>query len=281
MDRVLQNAAATIYARFYLDGTGTDPTPDSATVTITRANGTVLVASTAATNAGTGGLFSYQLTTSHTALLDRLTASWTSNLGTITTTVEVAGGFLFSIPQARQIAPLDDTVTYTTDALKEKRVLVEQALEDACSVAFVPRYERERLTGLSWNTTQLGTKWAKVRTVRESTVGGTAVDAAGIASMVPVGRFVYYPAGWGLPTYPYDVTVGYEHGYDTPPARVSEAALLLLKNWMVKGPVDDRTTSFSTEDGTFSLSTPGLRGVTFGIPEVDAVVEKYGLSLTV
>jgi hypothetical protein len=51
--------------------------------------------------------------------------------------------------------------------------------------------------------------------------------------------------------------------------------MLLTKVWLIKGPLDDRLTSLSTDDGTFTLLTPGVRGSVFGIPEVDATLAQY------
>jgi hypothetical protein len=81
---------------------------------------------------------------------------------------------------------------------------------------------------------------------------------------------VYYSAGWTAGRR--NVIVGYEHGLDRPPERIKRGALLLLKRWLVEGPVDDRTTSMSNDDGTFSLATPGRGGSIFGLPELDAAI---------
>ena len=50
---------------------------------------------------------------------------------------------LFTVAQARAMSPLADTVKYSTQKIIDARTLVETALEDACGVAFVPRYRRE------------------------------------------------------------------------------------------------------------------------------------------
>jgi hypothetical protein len=73
------------------------------------------------------------------------------------------------------------------------------------------------------------------------------------------------------------VVVGYEYGADEPPERVKRAVLLLAKNWLVNGPIDDRATAIPAGEagGVITLATPGIRGANFGIPEVDAVVEQY------
>lgn len=272
MQRVLQNSVATISATFLVDDVETDPSPDTATVTITRDDGTVLTTSAATTNTGTG-TFSYQLTSTHTNLLDELHADWTATVAgssmTVRTWVQVAGGYLFSLDQARQTPPLDDTATYPAAKVQEYRTLAEEALEEACGQAFVPRYNSERVDG----DTRLTTIWPNVRAVRSVTIDGSPVGDLSDVVKLDTG-VLYRPSGW--PEGVGNVIIRYEHGMNFPPARVSQAALTLAKNWLVKGPLDDRMTSLATEDGTFALLTPGVRGVRFGIPEVDAVVAEFG-----
>ena len=146
LERIQQNTPATLSQQWYEDGAAVDP--GTVTLEITRADGTVLVAAGASTSGVTTAPRTYNLTTTHTALLDTLKITWTSTLkGTLVSYVEVAGGFLFSISQARALKPLDNVTNYPTAVLKDMRITVEQALEDACGVAFVPRYERETVNG--------------------------------------------------------------------------------------------------------------------------------------
>jgi hypothetical protein len=270
LTRVLIHTLPTIAMTFDVDGTATDPSPASATITVTRDDGTVLASGVSATRTGVG-TFSYPLT--QTTLLDTLTVDWTSSLGTVSTLVEVVGGFLFSIAQARALKPLDATGTYTTAKLLEARTMVETALEDACGVAFVPRYARGLFSGSGRSTLLLP---PRTRTVRSVGLDGAAVAQTGLDTMLvlPTGE-LYYPSWWGQGFANYEIA--YEHGYDYPPPRVSQAALLWCKNFLVKGPIDDRTTSVVSEDGTFALSTPGMRGAMVGIPEVDAVIQQYSM----
>lgn len=273
MDRILKGTAATIAATFYVDGTGTNPTPDAATIRITRADGTDLVpAGTAATD-DVAGRFTYQLAPSQTATLDTLTVEWaTTNLGTITTIVEIAGGFLFSIADARALKPLDNTVTYTTATIQAMRTLVEQAIEDACGVAFVPRHARETLNGTGGRHVMLS--HPLVQRVRTATNGTTTMAASDLAAR-PSGLMYSLTGSFG---YGYgNVAVEYEHGYQYAPERVKRAAIRLARRWLVEGPVDDRATSMSTDDGTFALMTPGMRGMLFDLPEVQAVVDQYSI----
>jgi hypothetical protein len=61
---------------------------------------------------------------------------------------------------------------------------------------------------------------------------------------------------------------------------IRQAALILAKTWLTgqRSPIDDRATTFaSTDGGTYALAVPGRNGSTFGIPDVDAVIDRYDL----
>ena len=280
MQRIVQGLGATLSHVFYVDGVATNPSPDTATVSITGDDGTVIVASTAATEAGTG-VVTYTVTPAHTADLDIWSVRWTATIGgqaqTFTDIVEVAGGVLFTIAQARALSPLSSAVTYPTASIVEARTMVETALEDACGVAFVPRYYKQRVSGSGRSTLMLR---PRLRTIRSVTVDDVAITQSYVDTMrvLPTGE-AYYPSYWTRGTS--NLEIAYEHGHDYPPPRVSQAALLWAKNHLVKGPIDDRTTSLQSEDGTYALATPGLRGSWTGIPEVDAVIQQYSLEVGV
>lgn len=281
MQRIVQGRSATLQHAFHENGVATNPSPDAATIGITRDDGTVLVAAgTATTDTGTG-VVSYTLTPTQTALLDSLTVTWTATFGgqpqAFKEIVEVAGDVLFTIAQARAVKPLDNATAYPLAAITEARVMVETALEDACGVAFVPRYKRLTVSGDGSGLLMLPPRTTAIRSVTRAGVAFTSLELADIL-LQPSG-LAYYPSGWTAGNG--NLVVGVEHGYPYPPPRVTQAALTLAKNWLVRGPIDDRSTSFSTEDGTFLLSTPGMRGATFGVPEVDATVSAYSLNVAV
>lgn len=275
MQRIARGHSATLTHTFYVDGVATDPAPDSATVTITADDGTVLVAAQVATNTGTGTV-SYTLTPTHTALLDVLTVQWTATFGTqsqvFTDYVEIVGGFLFSIAEARALAPLNSTTSYPVARIIDVRTVAEQAIEDACGVAFVPRFARELLSGTQ--TRKLIVTQPRVRVLRFVRRDGVAFAVGELATVrADDAGILDHPGGWIWGAENYEVA--YEHGYTYPPGRIKQAALTLARSWLVDGPMDERTTAFTTPDGTFTLSTPGLRGAVFGIPEVDAAINAY------
>jgi hypothetical protein len=272
LERILKDTNATVGQQFYEDGVATDP--GTVTVTVTAADGTVLATDAATGGSGTSAR-TYSLTAAtHTAALDTLTLSWESaTKGTLTGTVEIVGGFLFSIAEFRALgSAYANTTNYPTATLQDMRTTVEQALEDACGVAFVPRYELETLNGTYGGL--LPVKWAKVRTIRSvtvDTVAGTVADYVALREGMIYGTS-YWTAGYG------NVTVGYEHGHSTPPMRIKRAALILAKRWITPGAADDRAINVSNETGTYALFQAGVRGHQFDVPEVQAAVDQYSLA---
>jgi hypothetical protein len=278
-DRVLTGTAPTISATFYVDGVATDPAPATATVEILREDGTTLVAAgTNAPHAGTG-VFTYALTASQTAQLDLLTARWTATVGgqlqTIETFVEVVGGFMFSLAQARRLSPLGDTAAYPTSDLLAYRTLAEQALEEACGVAFVPRYARDLISGDA--RTDVAVR-RRPLSVLSASIDGTALTSPelSVLALYPSGRIyrtdpanpsLVWPAGHE------NIVVKYTHGYRTCPGRESRAALLLARRWLVESPLDDRTTRVVSEGGMaeFAIVDEDL----FDLPELNAVVRRH------
>lgn len=273
MDRVLRSTPATLSIAFEVDGVGTDPSPDSATVTIMRADGTPVVTAAAATG-GAGGSFSYALSAAQMSVLDTLTATWVSALGTATTTVEVVGGFLFSISQARRRRPLSDPVAYPLDDLLEARVFAEQELEDACGAAFVPRYALETIVARGQHAVRLAHR--RVRVIRSVSIDGAVMNAGYLAALriehgqlLSTGRWSRWP--WDSA----QIVIGYEHGYDTPPQGAGLAALDLARDRLLSdagsSTIDPRATRIITDDGEIRLGTGGR----FGIPTTDRFVRAH------
>jgi hypothetical protein len=270
LERILKLTPGSLSQQWYEDGVAVDA--GTVTVGITRADGTVLVAAGAATTGSGTAARVYNLTTTHTALLDRLTVTWSSNLkGTLVSYVEVVGGFLFSV------ADLAARVTgFTTAQIVDMRMTVETEFENACGCAFVPRYARDTLDGNGGRSLMLR---PLVTSVRSASVDGSAFSAADLAALtISTSGSVYSPRAWTCGTG--NVLVGYEHGFQDTPAGVKQAALILAKTWLTgqRSPIDDRATTFaSTDGGTYSLAVPGRGGSTFGVPDVDAVVDRYDL----
>jgi hypothetical protein len=276
LQRVLTRTSATATATFAVDGTGTDPSPDSATVTITRDDGTVLVTDVETTDEGTG-IFGYTLTPAQTATLDRLRLDWKATMGgedqTLTTWVEIVGAHIFTLAQARELKALKDPAKVTNDEIREARVLVEQALEDAISCALVPRYFREQLDGE--RDPILRATWPRIQTIRSIAIAGTALTSDELAEVSVSGRIIHRNGIW--PEGYTNIDIAYEHGYKVPPQRAFRAAILLAEHWLTEGPISQRATTWTNpETGvTQTLLTPGTRDMLFALPEVEAFVAQY------
>ena len=273
-DRVLKSKAFTASFQ-YLDASEAATDPGTVTVAVDREDGTSLVpAGTATSGMGTSPR-TFNLTTTHTAQLDVLKLTWTSaTLGVRTSYVEVVGGFLASVAEIRAESPLSNTTTYPTTSIIAARTIAEQALEDACDVAFVPRYAREVRNGNG--STDILPFRPLPRSVISAVVDGTTVTDVVIDQ--ERGTF-YRAAGWGSTRQ--GVTLKYEAGYAYPPANCAQVVAKLVKFLLVDSPANDRATSIASDEGTQFLVTAGVRGAIFNIPIANAFVESYGMGVNV
>lgn len=254
--RVVKGTAVKVYASFAA-------AVSSVTVRAERADGTEVVAETAAASEG-GGLYSLTLTGEHTAELDLATVTFdaTAPAEQRTVTVEICGGRLFTLAHARQRKPLNDTTKYTDAQLEQARIAAEDELEDACGYAFVPRFRRERVYYDGLPTVRLAMR--NVRRVRAIAVDGvelTRVELAGVQFTGP--RTLRRAGAFGR-----IADVAYEHGLDRPPGDGVNIAIKLAKHFLVESGVDARATSVTTDAGTLRLAG--------WIPDVEAYVQRHG-----
>lgn len=276
--RVLRTAAATLTRSIYVDETLTDPAA-GLTVTATRLDGTI-VSTGAAGNPGVG-LYTYVLPGQSS--VDILDVSWVGIVGgstvTLTDRVEVVGGFLFGLAEARASdASLSDPVRYTTAMLADKRVEVEQECERICGWAFVPRFARLTLSGTG--AIDLTLPVQRVRALRALSTRvqpgvTTVVNPLTDVALEAGGRMVRYDGG-RFPLGTANITVEIEHGWDYPPEDLKDKAMYRLRSLLnlTRSGVPDRVSSYSTPDGAVYRVTLPSRGST-GIPEVDAVYSRH------
>jgi hypothetical protein len=293
LTRVARTAPVTLSHTFVVGETPADPSPATATVAIVDANGTTVVASTAATH-GTAGVFTYAL--AGQAQLAHYTAAWTATFSgsavVETDYVEVAGGFYFDLATARASdSSLADATKYPLAALITARQEAEDECEQICDRAFVPRYHRAVLDG-SGTADLLLTDYAwaaegrsagDVRTIRTASVAPQVGQTfVALTSTQRAALYVtadgqlrrtdgnIWPEGVG------NVIVEYEYGWDAPPSDLVRAALTRLRTRLNlnRSGVPDRASSFTaTDGGTYRLDLPGAFKT--GIPEVDAVYGRY------
>jgi hypothetical protein len=265
VERIISGRSATLTHTFYSARVATDPSPDSATVTITRADGTALVTAAAATEAGTGKV-TYTVTPAQTALLDTWRVDWFATFGgqaqTFREYVEVAGGVLCTLIDLAALFP-----TATDAELGDIRTDAERALEDECGQAFVPRYARETLDG---DGSVLVLKNPNVRAIRSAsyTYGGvvTALTTPqlGYLAFNPSGILTGYswPCGTG------NVTVAYEHGRDYAPPGAKPAVLAAAQEIhgtstgdgrVIRREADGQAVTYASASSSGGFLDPALR----------------------
>lgn len=214
---------------------------------------------------GQVGSYVASIDAGETPEVDRLTAVWTAGGQSITTEVEVVGGFLCTLAEIAEAAEVDDE----PKKLAEAREWASSWLEEACGVAFRPKYARDALRGSGTAELLLAHPMPSVifaSSINDQTLDEVlSLDASGV--VLRNGRWTH-----GART-----SVAYQHGYSKTPPIVSRAAVKLARRYLIEDPtdLDERATSMSSGDGTYSLVTPGVRGALTSIPEVNAVIDHF------
>lgn len=279
MDRFRQGGKGTARVLFDVDGVLTDA-DGTVNVSIARADGTSAQASTAAGHDSTGQ-YSFVLGATHLSLLDWLTLTWTGTFGgtavTQKTYAQVAGGFLFTLADARARSPMNDASAWPTALVYSLRTQVEDDLERACGVAFVPRYSLETHAN-PWGP-RLRLNWRAVRALRSVSADGVAWDSTALAAQKFVGgRLDSSSSSCYIGGSATVLSVGYEHGLDFAPGAVRAAALdfAAASAASVSETIDPRATRIITQDGELRFGGPSSGVADFGIASVDSVVSRYG-----
>lgn len=255
------------------DGNSTTVTP-APTVTIADDAGVVIVSSASTTLSS--GAYAYTLSTSVRNALGVYDATYTYTQGgqsvSITKQFEVVGSHLFEIAELRAFdEALADETAYPSAKLAQAREDATERLENAADVAFTVRVTRQILSGDG--TTKLLLPHSDIVELYEAWIDGVEVDLADV-EVKPEGILVY-ATGWAYGTN--NVEVRYSHGYEVTPEPVKRAAKMLAVEYVVTSALPARATSQSTDVGDFRIAIANVdAGRDTGIPEVDAVISRFG-----
>jgi hypothetical protein len=288
LDRVLLGEAATLtLAPVDRDGTAV-VCATSVAVTVKDGAGAI-VATGAGTLSGDGKTLSYVVDPTKLTAYDTYTVTWVSYSGTPAaavsweTSLDVCGGHLFTIAEFKARGRRLDELTAAQ--IRAVRVVAEDRLEEECEVAFAPRGGRATVTVGNWrDETCLLVPHVALRELYGVSVDDgdteTALTEAQLATLQvgdeQVGGGVVFCEDGDLWSAGDVVTLYYAHGYDRPPAPVTNAALLLASEYATPDvALPARATSLSTDLGVFRVSVAGRERPT-GLPEVDRVIERYG-----
>lgn len=254
------------------DPIGFDSAP---AIQVVRDSDGAAVSSGGVTQVGSGESAYWQSVLSPQSEVDRLTATWTGDIAGVessfTTFHEVVGGFVVSLAAIE--AKLGSVASPNTAELFAAREQALREIEDACgAVVFRPRYEKERLHGDGSERLLLANK-GLLRVIRVE-VDEVALSEAELEALTLDGDgIVIRESGWQRGA---EIVVSYAYGLINRPDAIGPvrdyAAYLLTP-----APKDrnQRATSESTEQGTYSLVTAGVRGAQFPLPAVNAFVERF------
>lgn len=282
-ERMLRNTAATVTLTFYTGETAADA--DAAvTYTVIKADGTTL-STGSASHTGAVGSGQYIVPITPQTNLNNLTVSATGTFSgqviTLVSSVEIVGGFYFPLAKLRAYDAALTTQRFSTAKLVEKRQQVETEFESICGQAFVPRFGRE--TGLAgYGVTQFWLDKPNVTAITKLVVDGVDMLAAwvtaGLITSQPYSGALSLSGDATALSYAEQVDIEYEYGMATPPFDIEMAALRRARGLLLSAnaTIDERATSMNIpEFGSFALSVPGQRGAHTGIPEVDAVLNRH------
>lgn len=285
--RVLAGTAADIEVSIYQDGGLVDiaASPAPSCVLTNADTGATFVASPTVTEVPAGKL-RVTLTAAQTATPVRLRADWTFTVGataqTVTTYHEITGDVLFTLGEARAFdhGAVANTTTYPDADVLAMRDRIIEAFEEITGVAFGARATRAVLDGLGstelWLPSMrcLAVSAAAIR--ERGTATWTALTGSEIADLLLYPNGLLVRESLGSWTYGQrNIRIDYTHGWERVPLEVRRAGLWVLRDHLTGNNLPRNAISQVDELGTFQLSTPGIRGAWFGIPEVDEVLRRY------
>lgn len=279
--RVLRSTALTILSPTFVGADGESPanTASTPTAAVEREDGTSLTAASVSATPVATGVYSATLTTTHTSQVDRLKVTWSGTAGSLAQvyvqTVEVVGGHYVTIPELRGEQGLDDTVKYPLALLRRVRDAWADRIEDACGIAFVPRYERDVVSGDG--TSFLALSRIRPTSLLSVTIDGTSQTLSGF-SLHPEGVIEYegtsfpYPSGSGP-----NVVVAYEHGFPSCPEDIRHEVLKACRYELrrYKDPQATDVLSQTFENGATVRYPTASADRPTGLPSLDAVLERY------
>jgi hypothetical protein len=294
IERVLRNNPSTLTAFFYNGDTLTDPDGQAVTFTALKADGTTHTATTAATRVSVG---KYTFSLPSQSALQELSCEFVGLMSgqatTVPVSVEIVGGFIFTIADFRTYEPLftENPATYTFDKLADARHATEQEFERICNRAFVPRFGRYE--DLGDGTNEIWTEHQDVHNITKLTIDGVDKMSYQTDGLIRVDRnntkLLFLRRGLFFPQ-DSEIVIEYEHGFKTTPFPIydkgKKRARMHALGQVTR--VDDRVTVISDRDGgRYNLATPGMdmgfgryvrssMGVWhLGVPDIDVVLQDY------
>lgn len=257
-----------------------DTKPTSATVTITRDRDSASIASAAACTVEADRVI-YSLAAQST--VSSLTAVFTivdgNGTSTVTVPVQVVGRRTATVSDCRRLRPLDDHNRYPDELIEQTITEIEDQLEQAAGVSFIP-VERVSVRHDGSGTTELLTRYARPQSISAVTTSDllttttwSATDVNAIVLDEQAGVLIRQLYTW--PKGRRNITLTGVFGYAEVPGLVKQAVVEGVRHSLVESRIDARAQSITNEDGTAQLVTAGVRGALFSLPALNQVVQMY------
>jgi hypothetical protein len=279
--QILKGTSATISETFQVDGGTLDLDSGVPVVTITKPDGSAGPASGTVSHVGATNSGTYQFVLAAQAELTLLTVTWVGTIGgqqqTLISTVEVVGGFLFTVAQFRAVTVAGGqpftTAAFPNSVVLDRRAEVTDDFEQRCGWSFIPRFTRERHTGDLTST--LIVRRHKPGALLSVTVDGALQILSGF-DLADDGTLTWslgsFPA-----TRPNNVVVEYVRGWDRPPAEVSSVGLARTAGLLQPSQFNGAVTVTTPDGASYNYSQAGQSFAGggrryYGIPDIDAVL---------
>jgi hypothetical protein len=202
-------------------------------------------------------------------------AHWDSGDFVDAVPVEITGGPMFTVPEARNSDDfLADAQAFPAQEIIDYRVTVEQEFERITGRSFVTRVE-----DISFAADESGEHIVLLpdaQAIVSATVNGEDVTDLTGWSVSRLGKITHAAACDD------EVTMRIRYGFTSPPHDVARVGMIRLRHLLAaeSSGIPDRATTWQPEDGgTFRLATPGQGKWKTGIPEVDSTLAGYTLDI--
>lgn len=278
--RTLAGTAATL-SWLALDGDGSAHDPGTVTVSVSSSDGTALVVDAATSTDSTRlGLRAYSLTATHTASVDRLTATWkVAGAAVATTSIDVVGAYLVPLTRLGLDAPAAvDEMDVARQSLVAKRNAAEDRLETILGWSPRLRYTEEVHEAPRCGELLLDEfyphhlVWCELIdcTGNVTRLTPTELQAVEFEPHGAARRTDGQPWGW------HRVRLGYVHGRQAP-ADLVDAAVKWTAHSITstRSGIPARATSVTTQEISYTLASPGSDRWATGIEEIDSVLMSY------
>ncbi len=304
--RIPTGLAYPITVTFYSPGSESPVDCDATThvtVAVTHVNGTVIVPAGTQCTAGAPGSGQYTFTIPPQGDPADMNITLTGTFSTFQRTenyiISAVGGFMADLAEIRALDGLADTTAYPTSLLIGQREAAEELFEKATGRHWTPKYAREVLDGDPTYRRafqpidqiyilHLQRRLLLANTYPSKLISITIDDGSGSGPLPQdVTRFKFYESGEierlltdpGWPRGVQNVVIEYVHGVTRPPADLRDAFTVYLRHKVLNsnGRISPRATSVQTEEGSVTLGQAQGFVKPTGLPEVDAVLVRYGM----